>query len=44
MDFIGWALQDGQKEVEALDYAPLPASVVQLELQRLKTIKLPTTA
>ena len=41
VDFITWALQDGQKEVEALDYAPLPANMVQLEIERLKTIKLP---
>jgi phosphate transport system substrate-binding protein len=41
VDFIGWALHDGQSEVQALDYAPLPANMVQLETERLKTVKLP---
>ena len=41
VDFIGWALHDGQKEVQALDYAPLPANMVQMEIERLKTVKLP---
>ena len=43
LDFINWALHDGQKEVESLDYAPLPPNMVQLESDRLKTVKLPGT-
>ncbi len=29
VDFIKWALHDGQKEVAALDYAPLPSEIVK---------------
>src|SRR5262249_5628241 len=36
--FINWALHDGQKYAPALNYAPLPASVVALEEQQLATI------
>lgn len=43
LDFVNWALTDGQKEVQALDYAPLPPNIVQLEQERLKTVKLPAT-
>jgi phosphate transport system substrate-binding protein len=39
VDFMKWALGDGQKMTEALGYAPLPASVVQLELAQLAKIK-----
>ena len=39
IDFIQWALTDGQKTAPTLDYAPLPENMVQLEQQRLATIK-----
>ncbi|HKS26021.1 MAG TPA: phosphate ABC transporter substrate-binding protein PstS [Thermoanaerobaculia bacterium] len=34
-DFMKWALGDGQKEVAALGYAPLPKDVVEKELGKL---------
>jgi phosphate transport system substrate-binding protein len=40
VDFMKWALADGQKFAGGLGYAPLPQSVVQLELEALKRIKL----
>jgi phosphate transport system substrate-binding protein len=39
LEFMKWALADGQKFAPALGYAPLPASVVQLELAALAKIK-----
>jgi len=39
VDFMRWALSDGQKHAAGLGYAPLPASVVQLELAALNRIK-----
>jgi phosphate transport system substrate-binding protein len=39
VDFMKWALADGQKYCADLGYAPLPASVVKLELEALKKIK-----
>jgi phosphate transport system substrate-binding protein len=39
LEFMKWALADGQKFAPALGYAPLPASVVQLELAALARIK-----
>jgi phosphate transport system substrate-binding protein len=39
-DFLKWALTDGQKETQALGYAPLPQSVVDRELQALGKIQL----
>jgi phosphate transport system substrate-binding protein len=39
VDFVKWALTDGQKFAPALGYAPLPAAVVQLEMEALKKIK-----
>jgi phosphate transport system substrate-binding protein len=38
LEFVWWALHGGQQYNEALAYARLPARVVQLEEQRLKTI------
>ncbi len=35
MDFIRWAVHDGQKEVASLDYAALPPNVVRMLDQRL---------
>jgi phosphate transport system substrate-binding protein len=40
VDFMKWALSDGQKFAPDLGYAPLPAEVVMLELEALKKIKL----
>jgi len=39
VDFMKWALSDGQKFASELGYAPVPAGVVQLELTALGTIK-----
>ncbi len=39
VDFMKWALTDGQKYCADLGYAPLPAPVVQLEMQALAKIK-----
>ena len=39
-EFVKWALGDGQKLCAGLGYAPLPASVVKLELAQLAKIKL----
>jgi phosphate transport system substrate-binding protein len=38
-DFVKWALTDGQKFCADLGYAPLPKSVVDLEIKQLATIK-----
>ncbi|HTT68327.1 MAG TPA: phosphate ABC transporter substrate-binding protein PstS [Gemmatimonadales bacterium] len=38
LEFVWWAVHDGEKFTSALAYAPLPARVVQLEEQRLKSI------
>jgi phosphate transport system substrate-binding protein len=40
VDFMNWALADGQKYCRDLGYAPLPAQVVTLEKEALKKIKL----
>jgi phosphate transport system substrate-binding protein len=40
VDFVKWALTDGQKFCEPLGYAPLPAEVVKLELAQLARVKL----
>lgn len=39
VDFVKWALTEGQKYAKDLGYAPLPANVVQLEMEALKRIK-----
>ena len=39
IDFLRWAIHDGQKDAAALDYGPLPASVVTLLDKRLGTVK-----
>ena len=39
VDFVKWALTDGQKFAAALGYAPLPEPVVKLEMEALKRIK-----
>jgi phosphate transport system substrate-binding protein len=40
VDFMKWALTDGQRYCADLGYAPLPDSVVKLELEAVKKIKL----
>ena len=40
VDFMKWALSDGQKFAGGLGYAPLPSGVIQLERAALKKIKL----
>jgi phosphate transport system substrate-binding protein len=40
VDFMKWALTDGQKDAPALGYAPLPKAVVDKELQALAKIAL----
>lgn len=39
VDFMKWALADGQKLSTTLGYAPLPAEVIRLELAALNRIK-----
>ena len=39
VEFLRWALTDGQKFAGQLGYAPLPASVVKLEMTALQQIK-----
>jgi phosphate transport system substrate-binding protein len=40
VDFLKWALTDGQKDATALHYAPLPKAVVDKELQAISKIQL----
>ena len=40
VDFLKWALSDGQKFAGSLGYAPLPAEVVKLELAALAKVKI----
>ena len=40
VDFMKWALTDGQKFASELGYAPLPQSVVDMEMKALQKIKL----
>ena len=40
VDFMKWALTDGQEYCAGLGYAPLPPSVAQLDLEALKRIRL----
>jgi phosphate transport system substrate-binding protein len=39
VDFMKWALSDGQKYAPDLGYAPLPSNVVMLEQAALEQIK-----
>jgi len=41
VDFITWALHDGETEVSALDYAPLPPNMVDLEMKQLQKVSYP---
>ena len=38
VDFITWAITDGQKMAESLDYVPLPDGVVKLDQDTLKSL------
>jgi phosphate transport system substrate-binding protein len=40
LEFIQWALEDGQKSAEALLYAPLPPALVARVKERLKGVEL----
>ena len=40
VDFLNWALTDGEKEATPLDYAPLPGDMASNVQARLKTIDL----
>ena len=40
VDFLKWALHDGQVSAAGLDYAPLPKNVVSMLDKRLATVKL----
>jgi len=40
VDFMKWALSDGQHFATDLDYAPLPKAVVDQELAALSKIQL----
>jgi phosphate transport system substrate-binding protein len=40
VDFMRWALHDGQKYCADLGYAPLPEEVVAMEMEALKKIRL----
>ncbi len=39
VDFMKWALSDGQKFATDLGYAPLPPAVVEMELKALEKVK-----
>jgi phosphate transport system substrate-binding protein len=39
IDFVKWAIHDGEKEAPALDYAPLPEAIVAMLDQRLSQIQ-----
>jgi phosphate transport system substrate-binding protein len=40
IDFLKWAIHDGQASAAALDYAPLPKNVVAMLDKRLATVKM----
>jgi phosphate transport system substrate-binding protein len=42
VDFIRWALTEGQKSAAALDYAPLPEALASQLVERLDTIQVGT--
>jgi len=39
VDFVKWALTDGQKLAAPLDYAPLPDAVIKMEMAALAKVK-----
>ena len=40
VDFLNWMIADGQKDAAALDYAPLPPTIVKQLVERIKSIKI----
>jgi phosphate transport system substrate-binding protein len=40
VDFVKWAIHDGERDAPALDYAPLPAAIVSMLDKRLSTMQL----
>ena len=38
VDFMKWALTDGQKHARDLGYAPLPQNVIDMELEALEKV------
>ena len=44
VDFLNWALTDGESQAASLDYAPLPESMSRMLIERLKTVKVGTGA
>jgi hypothetical protein len=40
IDFLNWALTDGEKDAATLDYAPLPREMASRVKARLATIDL----
>ena len=40
VEFLKWALSDGQKFAPDLGYAPLPPDVIKLELAALEKVKI----
>ena len=44
VDFLTWALSDGQSVAPTLDYAPIPAPMSKQLVERLKTIKVGATS
>lgn len=40
VDFMRWALTEGEKQAAALDYAPLPPAIAERLLQRLDSIRI----
>jgi len=39
VDFLRWALTEGEKQAAALDYAPLPTAIADRLVQRLDSIR-----
>ena len=39
VEFLRWALNQGEKQAAALDYAPLPSAIADRLLQRLDSIQ-----
>ena len=40
VDFLKWAMADGQKHARDLGYAPLPSNIVALVLKAIEKIRL----
>jgi len=44
VDFLTWALTDGQAQAATLDYAPIPDAMSKQLVERLKTVKVGATS